>query len=109
VEASVDYERSMSDVCFSEGNEYDYISAHTDHTFEKPVQGISAVQQFFNTTVIAKNNFNNGRLLWTRSVDSSNIIALIDAIMQLQVPATASVSIPMQLYYGPNDYKILSN
>ena len=109
VEASVDYERRMSDVCFSEGNEFDYISSHTDHTFEKPVQWVSAVQQFFNTTVIAKNNFNSGKVLWTRSTDSSNLIGLVDATMQMQVPATASVSIPMQLYYGPNDYKILSN
>ena len=49
------------------------------------------------------------KYIWTRSADSSNIIGLVDATMQMQVPATASVSIPMQLYYGPNDYKILSN
>ncbi len=109
VEESVDYERRMSDVCFSEGNEFDYISSHTDHTFEKPTQWVGAVQQFFNTTVIAKNNFNSGKVLWARSTDSSNIIGLVDATMQMQVPATASVNIPMQLYYGPNDYKILSS
>ena len=109
VEASVDYERRMSDVCYSEGNEFDYISAHTDYKFEKPIQWVSAVQQFFNTTVIAKNNFNSGAVHWTRSTDSSNIIGLVDATMQMQVAATASVSIPMQLYYGPNDYKMLSN
>jgi YidC/Oxa1 family membrane protein insertase len=109
VEASVDYERRMSDVCFSEGNEFDYISSHSNHTFEKPVQWISAVQQFFNTTLIAKNNFNTGKVLWTRSSDSSNIIGLVDATLQMQVPAAASVNVPMQLYYGPNDYKILSS
>lgn len=109
VEASVDYERRMSDVCFSEGNEFDYISSHTDHNFEKPVQWVSAVQQFFNTTIIAKNNFNSGIVHWTRYTDSSSTIGLVDATMQIQVPATASVTVPMQLYYGPNDYKILSN
>ncbi len=109
VEATVDYERRMSDVCFSEGNEFDYISSHTDHTFGKPVQWVSAVQQFFNTTVIAKNNFNSGTVHWSRSTDSSNIIGLVDATLQMKVPATTSVSVPLQLYYGPNDYKILSS
>ncbi|MBV9963064.1 MAG: membrane protein insertase YidC [Parafilimonas sp.] len=107
VEKSVDYERRMSDVCFSEGNDFDYISSHTDHTFEKPVQWLSAVQQFFNVTLIAKNNFNSGKVLWTRKTDSSRSIGVVDATLQMQVPASASVNIPMQLFYGPNDYKVL--
>lgn len=107
VEKSVDYERRMSDVCFSEGNDFDYISAHTDHTFEKPVQWVSAVQQFFNVTLIAKNNFNSGKVLWSRKTDSSQLIGTVDATLQMQVPASAMVNIPMQFYYGPNDYKAL--
>ncbi|MEP6682749.1 MAG: membrane protein insertase YidC [Parafilimonas sp.] len=109
VEESVDYERRMSDVCFSEGNDFDYISSHTDHTFEKPVQWLSAVQQFFNITLIAKNNFNSGSVHWSRKDDSSKVIGLVDATLQMHVPATSSVNIPMQLYYGPNDYKILQS
>jgi YidC/Oxa1 family membrane protein insertase len=107
VEKSVDYERRMSDVCFSEGNDFDYISSHTDHTFQKPVQWLSAVQQFFNITLISKNNFSGGSVHWTRKDDSSKTIGLVDATLQMQVPAAASVNIPMQLYYGPNDSKIL--
>ncbi len=107
VEKSVDYERRMSDVCFSEGNDFDYISSHTEHTFQKPVQWISSVQQFFNTALIAKNNFNGGVVHWARKTDSSKALGLVDASLQMQVPAASSVNIPMQLYYGPNDYKIL--
>ncbi|HYK47300.1 MAG TPA: membrane protein insertase YidC [Parafilimonas sp.] len=109
VEKSVDYERRMSDVCFSEGNEFDYISTHTDHKFEKPVQWVSAVQQFFNTTLIAKNNFSGGAVHWSRNTDTSKVIGLVDATMQMQIPSAASASIPMQLYYGPNEYKTLHN
>ncbi len=109
VESSNDYERRMANVCFSEGNEFDYISSHTDHSFEKPVQWVSAVQQFFNSTLIAKNSFNTGKVNWTRSTDSSQILGLVDANLQMQVPASASVNIPMQLYFGPNDYKILQS
>ncbi len=109
VEKSIDYERRMTNVCFSEGNDFDYISSKTEHTFEKPVQWVSAAQQFFNVTLISKSNFNGGKVLWSRSTDSSNTIGLVDASLQMQVPATTSANIPMQLYYGPNDYKILQN
>lgn len=108
-ELAIDYERRMSDVCFSVNNEFDYISSHTDEQFEGTTQWVSAVQQFFNTTLIAKNSFNGGEVHWARSADSSNIIGLVTASLPMKVPATASLSVPMQLYYGPNDYKILSN
>lgn len=106
-EAGVDYERRVSNVCFSEGNEFDYISAKTEWTFEQPVQWISSVQQFFNTTVIAKNSFNDGKLNWTRSADSSKTVGLVEANLQMKLPAANTVSVPMQLYYGPNEYKRL--
>ncbi|MEP6513706.1 MAG: membrane protein insertase YidC [Parafilimonas sp.] len=106
-ESSVEYERRMSNVCFSVNNEFDYISAHNDEKFDQPVQWLSAVQQFFNVSVIAKNNFNSGTVHWTRKEDSSNIIGNVDALLQIKTPASASVTIPLELYYGPNDYKIL--
>ena len=108
-EGSVEYERRVANVCFSEGNEFDYISSHTDHTFEKPAQWISAVQQFFNTTLITKykDGFSGGKINWARFADSSEIMGTVDASLQVKLPATASVAVPMQLYYGPNDYKIL--
>jgi len=109
VEQSVDYERRMSDVCFNENNDFDYISSKTDHTFEKPVLWVSSVQQFFNVTLIAKNKFDNGNVHWDRNTDSSKALGLVNASLQMKVPASASVNIPMQLYYGPNEYKLLEN
>lgn len=109
VEKDVEYERRMTNVCFSEGNDFDYISSKTEHKFEKPVQWISAAQQFFNVALIAKNNFNSGEVHWSRRADTTQVIGLVDASLQMQVPAAASVNIPMQLFYGPNDYKTLQN
>ncbi|OIR14130.1 membrane protein insertase YidC [mine drainage metagenome] len=108
-ESSVRYERMQSNICFSEGNEFDYISSKNQRKFEKPVQWLSVVQQFFNTTLIAKNSFANGEVQWARSTDSSNVLSNTDASLQLKVPASASVTVPMQLYYGPNDYSILKH
>ncbi len=101
------YERQMSNICFSEGNDFDYISAKTQRKFEKPVQWVSVVQQFFNTTVIAKNSFTGGQVQWARKIDSSNALATADVDLQMKLPVSASVNVPLQLYYGPSDYNIL--
>ncbi len=106
-EKTADYERQMSNICFSEGNEFDYISAKNERKFEKPVQWVSVVQQFFNTTLVAKNSFTGGQVQWARKTDSSNELATADAALQMKLPVSASVSVPFQLYYGPSDYNIL--
>jgi YidC/Oxa1 family membrane protein insertase len=108
-EKTADYERQVSNICFSEGNEFDYISAKTEWTFEKPVQWVSTVQQFFNMTLVAKNSFTGGQIQWARREDTSHVLAGVNTTLQMKVPVAASVSIPMQMYYGPNDYNILKN
>lgn len=108
-ERSATYEKQqMSNICFVEDKEFDYIMSKTEHKFEKPAQWLSVVQQFFNTTIIAKNNFNSGNVTWARSTaDSSKELAKIDAAFQINVPAGNTATVPFQLYYGPNDYNIL--
>jgi YidC/Oxa1 family membrane protein insertase len=106
-ERTLAYERQTSNICFSEGNDFDYISSKTEHKFEKPVQWLSVVQQFFNMTVIAKNGFNSGNVSWVRRTDSSDILATADGSLQAKVDAGASVKVPFQLFYGPNDYNVL--
>jgi YidC/Oxa1 family membrane protein insertase len=98
----------MSNICFVENKEFDYIMSKTEHKFEKPTQWMSVVQQFFNTTLIAKNNFNSGNVNWNRSlIDTSKILANIDASFQINVTTGKIATLPFQLYYGPNDYMIL--
>ncbi len=108
-EKSATYERqNMSNICFVENKEFDYIMSKTEHKFEKPTQWMSVVQQFFNTTLVAKNNFNTGNVNWQRSlVDTSKILANIEANFQINVMPGKTATIPLQLYYGPNDYGIL--
>lgn len=106
-EKAAPYERQMSNICFSEGNDFDYISAKSERNFEKPVQWVSLVQQFFNSTLIAKNGFNSGHVNWARKTDSSNALASADFTLQAKIPAAASVTVPFQLYFGPSDYNVL--
>lgn len=105
----VDYEKRLTNVCFSEENEFDYISSKTDKTFDKSVQWISATQQFFNRTLIARNNFENGNVHWTReAADTSTLLGTADIHLQAKLPGNAA-TLNFQWYYGPNDYHILKH
>ncbi len=107
-ESSAVYERQMSNICFSQDNEFDYISAKSQKQFDKPVQWLSVVQQFFNSTLVYKNGFSGGEVQWARKTDSSNQLASADVSLQAKLPAATVVNMPMQLYFGPSDYTILS-
>ncbi len=106
-EKDVTYERQMTNICFYEDNDFDYIQSRTTHQFEKPVQWVSVAQQFFNTTLIAKNNFTSGEVNWIKSEDTTGIIAKSTTTLQSKLPLGAVASVPMQLYFGPNEYKTL--
>ena len=70
IERSSQYERLQSNICFSEGNSFDYISVKNQRKFEKPVQWLAMSRQFFNEALInTKSSFDNGIVNWARSVD----------------------------------------
>ncbi len=101
------YEKRLTNVCFSTDNEFDYISNKTEKSFEKPVQWVSVVQQFFNRTLIAKNNFAGGGIHWVREAsDTSTMLGTADVQLQAKLPGNAS-TLNFQWYFGPNDYYIL--
>ncbi|MBC7904196.1 MAG: membrane protein insertase YidC [Gemmatimonadaceae bacterium] len=109
-ESDVQYERSQSNICFLEDNDFDYILSKTEKKFEKPVQWVGVAQQFFNTTIIAQKSFNSGEVKWVReTADSADEIATVNATLQAKLPLQAQADFPMQIYYGPNSYKILQN
>ena len=107
-EKTTTYERQMSNICFSEGNKFDYISSNTNKVFEKPIQWVGLVQQFFATTVIYKEGFNSGKIDWQRKNDSSNGLANLQAQFQTKLTG-ANATVPLSLYYGPNDFTILKS
>lgn len=107
-ERSLNYERQMSNVCFSEGKEFDYISSKNTKTFEKPIEWVGLVQQFFNTTLIAKDGFATGKIDWSRRVDSTQSLASLQSQFQTTLNGN-NVNVPLSLYYGPNDLNVLKN
>ena len=107
-EKDVVYERQHTNICFYEDGDFDYILSRDQKTFEKGVQWVSVAQQFFNVTLVGKNQFNSGNVSWVKqSADTSREIAKTTANLQAKLPLGALANVPLQLYYGPNDYQIL--
>jgi YidC/Oxa1 family membrane protein insertase len=105
--SDVVYVRTLSSICFYEDIDFNYIQSNTQKKFEKPVQWVAVSQQFFNTTLVNKNNFSSGEVKWTRGTDTSAKIAEATTTMQYTAPLGPTAVIPMQIYYGPNAYDIL--
>ena len=110
-EKDAKYERQQSQLCYVANGDFDYHNLNSSDTkkLEKMVNWVSVKQQFFNTTLIAKNNFDAGQVDWSAPVvDTLHQISLTKVNFNTKLSGT-SVAIPMQFFYGPNDYKILRN
>jgi YidC/Oxa1 family membrane protein insertase len=105
---NVSYERRLAGISYYEDNQFDYMVAKTERTLEKPVQWLAVSQQFFNMTLIAKDGFSSGVIhLLKETADSSTGVERAQVSLQAKIPALASTVVPMQIYYGPNDFHIL--
>jgi YidC/Oxa1 family membrane protein insertase len=110
LQKDITYERRESQVGYRVDGSYDHSSAlsNDNEEFTKPVNWVSVKQQFFNTTLIAKNNFSSGSLNWTApATTDKNTIVQATANLKLQLPSSPSATVPLSIYYGPTDYKIL--
>ena len=108
-ETDAKYERTQSEICFVEDGDYDYenVLSEKEQKFEKPIHWVSVKQQFFNTTLIAKNKLEKGEIKWTHPTeDSVPLIVSTNAVFNSKVSGN-DATVPLQFYYGPNDYKTL--
>jgi YidC/Oxa1 family membrane protein insertase len=102
------YERQQSQISYREDGDYDYNSAlkTSSEEFKKPLNWIAVKQQFFNSTLVAKNNFTSGSVSWTAPADQKTVVEAV-ADLRIQLPNSQSQNIPLAMYYGPTDYKTL--
>ncbi|HSC37435.1 MAG TPA: YidC/Oxa1 family insertase periplasmic-domain containing protein, partial [Chitinophagaceae bacterium] len=109
-EKDAKYERQQSQIVYLEDEGYDYMASKSEKTFEKGVSWVSVKQQFFNVTLVAKEKFDNGSVHWVRDVnDTTGIISQATANFNKKLSGNSIATVPLQIYYGPNDYKILRN
>ena len=106
-EQDMSYERTNSQMGYVMDDEFDYftIGRRSDVEFDNPVEWVAMRQRFFNGILVAKNNFSGGKMEWTSPNDS---VTVVQSTASLQHPAKGSdVTIPLAIYYGPSDYRIL--
>jgi YidC/Oxa1 family membrane protein insertase len=105
----IDYERGQSKIGYRYEDDYDNNMAPGGGSkeFKGAVNWVSVKQQFFNYTLVAKNAFSGGNIIWTSPTDTTGIVAQATANMQVPLQNNEKASVPLGLYYGPNDYEIL--
>ena len=110
IEKDIKYERQQSQIGYlKEGNyDFEHLGSGDEKKFEKPVEWLAVKQQFFISALSAKSKFQSAVVKWVVPDDSTHIITQTTANCSIQLPAGAIANLPLQLYYGPSDYNVLS-
>jgi YidC/Oxa1 family membrane protein insertase len=108
IEKDKKYELTQSHICYVENGEFDFEYAQKGDTkeFDK-LNWLTVKQQFFASSLIAKDNFSKANVEWKTGTDSSNFIFQTTANLKLNADATGNTA--LQLFYGPSDYNLLKN
>ena len=114
LEKDIAWETMQSHISYVEKGAYDFqhiVKGKDDNQkFDHPVEWLALNQQFFAAAIVAKNKFNSGEVSWKSPEDTSlHIIAEATANLKLDVPPGNDALIPLQLFYGPSNYKILKS
>ena len=106
----IKYERTQTSFGYMEDGSYDFTRSESgvDNKLDN-VEWMSYKQQFFNTTIVPKTKFETAQSLWAKQEDTSHVLYVASSSMKLKLPATPNSTASFQLYFGPNDYKILSS
>ena len=111
-EKDLKYEKGQSNVAFVEEGDYDFSAAGTGDSKKlgDKTKWLGVKQQFFNTSVIAGNNFSYAESNWTvptEEEDSLKKVMDVKNILRFNIAGASTATVPLQLYFGPNDYHIL--
>jgi len=108
-EKDLSFEKQNTQIGYLMNDEFDYhtIGRRSDKQFSEPVKWIGVRQRFFNTILVAKDNFTSGKMEWSIPDDKEKVVVKSTADMRLELKTDNSISIPFGLYYGPSDYRVL--
>jgi YidC/Oxa1 family membrane protein insertase len=111
VEKDYKYELTQTEIGYQADGKFDFerSSDGGGEAFTKPVGFLAVKQQFFIVALAAKEKFSSASIDWKVATDSSDYIMQTTANAKLKIPSGTTASIPLQIYYGPSDYKILKN
>jgi YidC/Oxa1 family membrane protein insertase len=90
-----------------------YLSETSDDEkeFKAGMKWVSFKQQFFSSTLIAKENFKEAKVTVKEDKDSAATrhLKTMKSELTMVLSGTDKTTIPMQLYFGPNQYKTLTS
>ena len=104
-------EKRETQINLLQKNGFDYFTMK-DGLSEKWAEGmkwISVKQKFFNHTIVSVNGFSSGEMSTTMPDDSTHIVVNAMSNLTIPVPAGLNATIPLKLFYGPNDFQILKS
>ena len=98
------------DLVNAEGFDYFTMKNGLSESWDGGVKWLAIKQKFFNHTLIAKNGFSSAKVSATMP-EADSIPEVASATMNLTatIPAGQKAEIPLQFYFGPNDFKILKS
>ena len=111
-EKDLKYEKGQSNIGYNEEGDYDFEAAGAGDTkkFGDKTKWVGVKQQFFNTSIIAGSSFAYGESTWTvpdEENDSLQKVMDVKSILRFNLAGASEATVPMQLYYGPNDFHTL--
>ncbi|MEI9942663.1 MAG: membrane protein insertase YidC [Chitinophagaceae bacterium] len=108
-ESDISFEKQNTQIGFIEDGEFDYhtIGRRSDVNFTEPVKWIGVRQRFFNTFLIAKNNFSSGKIEWELPSNEMKTIVQTTATMQMKLPVQSNMSADFSIFYGPANFHTL--
>ncbi len=112
IEVNTNFEKYYSTIYYKESNgDADYCNCRKDVKKEmelKKVDWVSHVNQFFNTSLLAKNRkFENGVFETVMMDDESPDLKLIKSEFDIPLDISNNEQIDFDLYVGPNEFKNL--
>lgn len=107
----LNFEKTNTQIGYVMDDEFDYhtIGRRSSKEFTKPVKWVGIRQQFFNSFLVARNNFKSGKIEWTVPPNNEKTIVKSTANLSLQLPVAASAQADFNLFYGPADFHILND
>lgn len=110
IEKDHTYELTQCHLSYLEDGNFDFEYFGTGDTkrFSKSVDWLSVKQQFFTSTLIAKNKFSEVNTSWTVPTDTSqHYLSRFTTSARYGFQGGEKATLPLQMYYGPTDYNIL--
>jgi len=108
-EKNLDNERQNTTIYYKNEEEVDNADAISPEkkTLESPVKWLGMKQQFFTSTIIASESFENAAEIETRSVTGTTHTKRLIANFKIPFKAASEKDVNLKFYYGPNHFPTL--